>query len=44
MTMMLTKNGENLSNRIENKRYLVYLLENLLAETRRLDKMTDKYI
>jgi len=29
-------------NRIENKRYLIVLLENLLAEMRRLEKVPNK--
>jgi hypothetical protein len=32
----LTLTSERFTNRVENKRYLIYLLENLLAESRRL--------
>ena len=30
-------------NRIENKKYLTYLLENLLAKTRYLNQIKDEY-
>ena len=34
---------ERFPNRIENKRYLVLLLENLVSECKRLFTMSDKY-
>jgi len=39
-TVKLT--SDRFPNRIENKRYLVVVLENLLRETRRLDEMSDE--
>eukprot|EP01041_Mallomonas_annulata_P009751 gene9751-20277_t len=36
--------GDRFPNRIENKRYLVYLLENLLAETRRLSSFSEQFV
>jgi hypothetical protein len=35
---------EKFTNRIENRKYLVYTLELLLSETRRLSKESDKYL
>lgn len=34
---------ERFPNRIENKRYLVLLLENLVSECKRLYALSDKY-
>ncbi len=34
---------ERFPNRIENKRYLVLLLENLVGECKKLYAMSDKY-
>ena len=34
---------ERFPNRIENKRYLVLLLENLVSECKKLYAMSDKY-